>query len=159
MGVVWPSLRDLPVLTELAVEITSCRGKGEGATGRKNVEKRLFLHGIHVNGAGVAVDERVIAAVDIFPNAAMSPFTSSYLAQSGTEFAPNVPPGQLGEKRRGLAAEVAFLKAERPRLGWAEHIHQGAQAAADKSRLAAGLQEVPSVQDTRHDEATLHQQP
>jgi len=109
MGVVWPRLGDLPVLTKLAVEIAASRGQGEGAAGGEDVEERLFLHGIHVNGAGVAIDERVKAAVDIFTNAAVSPFTRTHLAKSGTEFTPNIPPGELGEKRRGLAAKVAFL--------------------------------------------------
>jgi hypothetical protein len=156
MGVVRPRLGDLPVLTELAVEIAPCCGKGEGAAGGEDVEKRLFLHRIHVNGAGVAIDERVIAAVDILTNAAVSPFTRTHLAEAGTEFAPNVAPGQSGEKRRGLAAKVAFLQVERPSRGWGEQIYQRAQAAADKSRLAADLQEVPSVEYTSHEDAILH---
>jgi hypothetical protein len=57
MGVVGPRLGDLPILTELAVEIAPCRGEGEGAAGRKDVEERLFLHGVHMKGAGVAIDE------------------------------------------------------------------------------------------------------
>jgi hypothetical protein len=111
MGLVGPRLGDFPVLAELTVEIAARRGQGEGAAGREDVKERFFLHRIHVDGAGVAIDERVIAAVHVLTHAAVSPFTRSHLAKSGTELTPNIAPGELGEKRRRLSAEEAFLQA------------------------------------------------
>jgi hypothetical protein len=98
MGVVGPRLGDLPVLTELAVEITSGRREGEGAAGGKDVKERLLLDGVDVDGARVAINERVIEAIYIFTNAAVSPFAWTHLAEARTEFTPDMPPGKLSEK-------------------------------------------------------------
>jgi hypothetical protein len=111
MGLVGPRLGDLPILAELAVEVAARRGQGEGATGGEEVEERFFLHRIHVDGAGVAIDERIIAAVHVLTNAAVSPFTRSHLAKSRTKLTANIAPGELGEKWRRLSAKIAFLQA------------------------------------------------
>lgn len=48
--------------------------------------KGLFLNGIHVNGAGIAVDEAVIFAAAILPDPAESTFPLLHKAGAGTQF-------------------------------------------------------------------------
>jgi len=80
-------LGDLPVLAEFAAQVAPGTGEGEGAGFGVEVEKRFFLHRVHVHGAGEVIAERAEPAGKIFPRPAKAGRTVPDRAASGAELA------------------------------------------------------------------------
>ena len=88
---------NLPILTEFAMQIASGRGDGKRAGGREKMIERFFLHRIHVNGTGIAVDQGMINPLPILPDLTIPSQARADLALTGTEGALNavLPHGQI----------------------------------------------------------------
>jgi hypothetical protein len=127
VSIIRSGLGNLPVLTEFTVEIAACGGNGKRAARRKHVEKWLFLNRVNMHCTWVAVNQRVIASSDVFPNLAISPLALVHLTGVRTEFAANTTIVQGGVKRRELATEIALFQAQSVRLGGVGHQESGFQ--------------------------------
>jgi hypothetical protein len=88
-NLLWARLGDLPVLAELAVDVASGGGDGEGYGSRQIVEERLLLNGINMSGAETRVDKRIESAAAILAYAARASFSVVHDACTGTEPAPD----------------------------------------------------------------------
>jgi hypothetical protein len=109
-------LGNLPVLTELAVEIAACGGNGKRAACWKHMEKWLFLNRVNMHCTWVAVNQRIIAPTNVFPNLAISPLPRLYFTGVRTEFATDTAISQGGVKWRELATKVALFQAQSVRF-------------------------------------------
>ena len=95
MGLFRTPLRDIPVLAELAVDVASGGGDGEGGGSGEVVEERLLLNGINVGGADAGVDKRIEGAGAIFAHAAMAALSIVDDACARTELAPDFEVGEF----------------------------------------------------------------
>jgi len=96
-------------LAELAAEVASGSGDREGRGSRKEMEKRLLLHRVHVHGAGIAVHQAVILSPAVFPDPAKSPPSFGNDTLPRAELALNLSILQELEMRRKLLAEKTFF--------------------------------------------------
>ena len=76
------ALGDLPVLAILAVQVAPDGGQRKALGAGKEVEKWLFLDGIHMNRAGAAVGDGLQLTVHIHADSAVAALTG--LNQAGT---------------------------------------------------------------------------
>ena len=78
-------LRDIPVLTERAVDVTADGGNGERFGTGEDVEERLLLDRIVVERDGAAINAGHVAAVAVGPNATVSAFPGRHAALARAE--------------------------------------------------------------------------
>ena len=103
-------LRDLPVLTEFALQVASCGGQGKRSCGRQNVKERFLLNGIEMNRAGVSVDQAVVFSISVFTDPAEPPLSLRHTAMSRAEGALDVSTLEGGEEGREFGLYEAFLR-------------------------------------------------
>jgi hypothetical protein len=97
-GLIRTGLSDFPILTELAVEITTSCGYGKRTAGRQHMIKWFLLNGVYMNCTRIAIDQGVILPADVFPNLAISSLALLHFTGVWTEFATNSAIYQLGEE-------------------------------------------------------------
>jgi hypothetical protein len=104
-------LRDLPILAELAVDVTP-RGSNRKSRGAgQKMEEWFFFDGVDIGGAGLAVNERIIGSADILSDPAVASFFVPQLAVSRTKLALYFPVGKLFVIPRFHAGKVGcFLE-------------------------------------------------
>jgi len=88
-----PDLGDLPVLTELAVDVAASRGNRKRLGPGQKMKERLFFDRVDVHGAGFSVYERIIDPPAVLPDAAVTSLFVAKLAITGTEKALDFPVG------------------------------------------------------------------
>jgi hypothetical protein len=77
------SLREMPVLTELAAVVAACSACAEYGGTRPHVEVGFLLDGIDLKGTGPGVDEGVVTAIDV--NLVATKPTISFCDNAATE--------------------------------------------------------------------------
>jgi hypothetical protein len=106
-------LRDLPVLTELAVDIAPGCGDGESRGVRQKMEERFFFDGVYHGGAGLSIDQSIISSADILSDSTVASFFITKFAIARTELAFDFPVGQFLIIPRFHPGEVGcFLESE-----------------------------------------------
>ncbi len=138
-------LRDLPVLAVLALHVAARGRHGEGQRSRPHVEERLLLDRIGMDGADARVDERLVLAVHVLANAAVSPLLIRHAALARAEAADHAPAllripvsgGEAGEARLALSgrSEVEDVLGDR---GAGEMIAEGEAVDRAESGGARG---------------------
>jgi len=107
-----PYLRDVPVLTELALHTTAGGGQGEGQGAGQEMEERFLFDGVHMHGAGLPIDQGIVPPPFILAGGTVTAFDVVDAALPGAELTlyplivqllimlglvpGELPPGRLG---------------------------------------------------------------
>jgi hypothetical protein len=105
----WGGLRDLPILTELAVEIAArCRDQ-QGSGSWQDMRKRFLFDWIQMSGAWVSIHEAIVFSIPVFSDSARASFPFRDAASLGAQLTLDFTPAERSKKGREFRHDQASL--------------------------------------------------